>query len=396
MFFLARTPIGWWLIVLTTGMCLACAAGLYLLRFEPGVSKKLYENPAGKVVIDAICAMTGAQSPQGVAQAAARSASVTAEEATDEVATYSVLKTASDFQFAAHRIKQWVLGHDAVVDTVMEDLKRAVMVRVKRPDSGGAALAAYLLAGPPGIGKRLLSTHVGRQLYPEGGLTVLDGREYTDVSAGIVDLFGSANSEGRLVASVRRQALHTIVIESFESAHPSVLEHLASVLQGGVYHDSVSGVPVSFEHCVVFLLSTKIARFLDPDQGTRLGSAQWQTEANELILAQTRVPAPLLESVHQVVPMCALDRETSALVIAQLMAEQCQRHRVELAWIDPEVLVEEVAMITPARGFDGVQSRVKARLREDLARAVEISMPRLSIRARKHAVSEVASHTKPD
>lgn len=390
MFMLARTPIGWWLIVVMTAVALACAAGLYLLRFEQGKLKKLYKNPAGKIVIDGVCALTGAQPPEGVAEAAARSTpAATQEEAADGRATYSVLKSARDFEFAVDRIKQWVLGHNAAVDAVIDDLQRAVMVRIKRPDSGGAVLAAYVLAGPPGIGKRLLSTHVGRQLYPEGGLMVLDGREYMDVSVGMADLFGSPNSEGRLISSVRRQALHTIVIESFDSAHPSVLEQLASVFQGGVYHDPVSGVPVSFEQCVVFLLSTRIARLFQHSQGSRWASAQWHTEATNLILAETTVPAQLLESVHQVVPMCPLDQETTALVIAQLMAEECKRHRVELAWIDPEVLAEEVALITPARGFDGVQSRVKARLRDDLARAVEISMPRLSIRARKHAVSEV-------
>ncbi|NOG53170.1 MAG: hypothetical protein HND57_02375 [Planctomycetes bacterium] len=380
---LVNSPIGQWVVIVLTVGAAACAAGIYILRYEPELAKQWYKVTPGRIAFNFICALTGEQTPGGVAEAAAMNKGDHAVP-TDESnrSTYSVLTTKIDFEMAAGKLRNEVIGHDRVIDEIMSDLRRAVMVRVKRPDSGGAVLGMYLLAGQPGIGKQLLAVAIGRHLYPEGGVLFLDGREYMDAASGTADLFGHGSTSGRLITAVRQEPLHTIILENADSAHQEVLTGLQYILQCGEYVDPASSVLISFEHCLVFFLSRKIGRVLGPIVDDFSAEDDWQTRASKLIIDNTGIPESVAECVHLTLPMSPLTLEERAFVVGRLMQQECQKYRVQLDWIDPEILAEEVELITDERGFDGVHARIKSRLREDLQRAVEISMPRLSIRKR--------------
>lgn len=381
-FMLARTPVGWWLIAVVTAIAALCCATIYVLRYEASLAKQLYSNSIGRPVLDALCGVTGEQKPGGVKEAADRSRGGPAagEPGDAPEPTYSVLRTESDFEIAGRRLKETVVGHDHVVDAVLSDLHRGVMVRIKRPDSGGSLLGSYLLYGPIGVGKRLLACTIAQELYPKGEVLLLDGREYMDVNAGLLDLFGTRSAPGRLLGAVKRQPLQTVVFESVDSCHPEVLERLAPILLHGGCVDPGSGGTVSFEHCVFFFLSTKLSPVLEPITSEWGPGDAWLARAMAMLTSTQKLNPTLLDTLHVIVPMHPLNPMERAEVIVRLIAAECQRYRVQLKEVDPEVVAEQVSQISNERGFEGVHARIKSLLREDLARAVEISMPQLTVR----------------
>ena len=379
---LARTSVGWWLILILAVGATLCAGAIYLLRFESEIARKVYGNSFGRPVLDVICSITGEQKPGGVREAADRSRSgpSTGEEDAESPPTYAVLRSDSDFEIAGERLKNEVLGHDHAIDTILDDLRRGVIVRIKRPESGATLLGSYLLYGPTGIGKRMLAVAIGRMFYPQGEILQLDGREYMDPGSGLADLFGSGGSPGRLLEAVKRQPLQTVIFEHIDSCHPEILARLAPILVHGGCVDPSSGGTVSFEHCVFFFLSSKLGSTLESITKSWSAGDEWMSQAVAMLGSSQKLDASLLETLHAVVPIHPLEPIARAEVIVRLMSAECDRYRVQLRQVDPEVVAEQVGHVGGERGFEGVHARIKSVLREDLARAVEVSMPVLTVR----------------
>jgi len=374
MMLIAKSAIGFYLVALVLTVALLCAAYLYIHRFERPLAIKVYRNPVGKPVLDLLGGLTQLQPPIALETGDAPSG-----DTGHEASTYSALVKPADFEIAKAKILEEVVGHDAALDVLMDDIQQSVMLRVKRPDCGDEPLTVCLLAGRNGVGKRLLATAVAKQVYPEGGILVLDAREYSDATYGIEDLFGGSGGGGRLLTAVRGNPLHTVIIRGVESAHADVLERLTQVIQEGRCVDPATGSEVSFKHVMVFFCSTKAERSLAAIAAEWRTDPAWTPKAKALLIETTGFPPLLAETVRLILPVQTLSQLDKASVIARLMQQECQRHRVTLTEIDPQILAEEVARIGDARGFQGVHSRVRARLRDDLAKAVEISMPQMRL-----------------
>jgi hypothetical protein len=56
-------------------------------------------------------------------------------------------------------------------------------------------------------------------------------------------------------------------------------------------------------------------------------------------------------------------------VIEQLMRRECARHQVELEWVDPRLVAEQIAAVLPEYGFAPVVGRVERLMRDEVKRA---------------------------
>ena len=321
--------------VLVVSLAGAAAAMIYGLRYERRLMAKLYQRVLWKKWIEAVCHYSQQQLP--------------AEMTVDGVSDTLLLKTSDDFDWCARQVKQSVFGHDHAVEAIVEHLRKAVSLRGRIDRQSLPPLGAFWLAGPPGIGKRLLAIRLAQRLFRHGAVTVLDLSDYADESA-VGRLCGVTGPDGSLVLPVRQQPFHTVILENAEAAHPKVWQMLQSLLQFG--QCSAGTGSVSFQNCLVFLTSPS----LPPE--CQSNSATSREPLLAALSEHTGCPKALFELASDCLCLRRLDDVTKARVLLQLMADECQRYELQLDYVDPRIVVREVEHFSEVTGCESSKIRI--------------------------------------
>lgn len=322
------------LVVAITGLV---AATLFALRFRRPQLGQLYRYPAGRLWIDLVCRCFEQQPPI---------------DAVDQMTTQELqLRTPEDFQWCRQQLLKRVFGHDAAISAIMRHLEQSVQLRGR--SLGGVnqpPLGIFTLVGGPGIGKRLLASGIGGMLFRNCPVTVINLSDFSD-DGGTSRLLGAAGQEGVLVQAVRRQPCHTLVLENVENASPQLVVQLQTILREGHTISSLGAAVVGFGNCVFFFTSTAAG-------SDQLLSTLHRDELVERVVSATNCSPHLLAISTECVGFDPPNDETKAKVVAQLMTEECQKYRVQLDYVEPEVLAKEVKRFNPATGFEAVKLRV--------------------------------------
>ncbi len=338
--------LGWPALVLAVVGSGAFAATLYLARFEPALAARWSASKWGEVWLDWVCKTAQVQRPTDVRHAAGE--------------RHLRVQTRDDFARLIQDTNQDVYGHEPSVRHLGAALERLLELRWHREDRDGLPpLAAFLLAGPRGIGKRHLAARLGGGLFRDAWISTWDLARYADVAA----LLGSDGQEGELLVRVRNQPRHVLILEGGEAAASSVLEAVTDLLRHGSWGSGRQGV-VRFQDCVFFLLAHT------PASSTTVLS-------REALLDQLSFPPVLAHRLDESVQLLPLTDEDRARVVIRLVYDACRRYGLELAYLDPVLIVRELEAMRGDHEFAATVSSIERWLQPPIHAAARSGMQTL-------------------
>jgi ATP-dependent Clp protease ATP-binding subunit ClpC len=149
-----------------------------------------------------------------------------------------------------------VIGQREAVSALCKALKRsrADLKDPRRP------IGTFLLLGPTGVGKTLLSKTLAEQMFGDAkSLIQLDMSEYME-KFNVSRLVGSPpgyvgyEEGGQLTEKVRRNPYSVVLFDEIEKAHPDVWNLLLQILEEGKLTDSMGRI-VNFRNTIILMTS---------------------------------------------------------------------------------------------------------------------------------------------
>lgn len=327
--------VGAGLIVTLLGLF---AATLYGLRFENALMSRLYQKPILRHWIDLVCRMSGEQRPPDVT--------------TEGQSRMLRLHTAEDFQWSIDQIDETIHGQSDAIEVIMDHLRKEVLLRGRSEQNRDLSpLGCFVLLGSPGIGKRTIAENIGAQLFCDPASTVINMANYSDGQSA-QRLLGLPGQVGELVAGVKRYPQHTIILENLEAASSQAIDVLQSVVMHGRCIDGATGGEVSFRNCLIFVTSTRVPKLALDDSRS--------LDREELVTAfvdSAQHTHSLLNLANACLFLPDPDDTTKAKVILQLMSDECRKYKLNLDYVEPELVAREVDYFSSATGFE--QSKIR-------------------------------------
>lgn len=336
----------------------------WLVRFHGRQLAGVYRLPGVRQYIQLVCRLANEQPP------------ISAPGAADQ--EWLLLQGPEDFAHAVEQAREVVRGQDQAVETLLRHLKQSVLLRQRhRGATSEAPLASVLLIGPEGIGKRFLARVVGRLVFRDAGELVID-LEKLGADA-VSSAFGTKGSPGLLTTAVLRQPYHTVVLEHLEAASPAFQQHLQQVLKQGLFTDPGSGRTISFQNCLFALTAARPSPALDLALARSPTWEAWHRQAQQILADELEMDAGLLATITDVV-LCPRPSDlVKAEVLTLALRRECKAYNVQLEYVAPEILVQEVEHIRESLGFSLVPDRIAKLLREPLVQAAERQRNRMRL-----------------
>ena len=294
-----------------------------------------------------------------------------------------LLQSRRDFEVAAHRAKQFVRGHEPVVDEMLVRIHENHSLRLrKRSSSREGVLASFLLVGDEGIGKRHLARVLARLMYRDGAIEMFDGAKVT-----VASLVGDRPGEGELLAGVNSRPGCVVLFEHIDRTTTDVQAILTEVLQHGKLRSAHSDRETSFSNVLILMSTTSCTRDFTTFLDVQFSNAEWQQRALATLAQETPLDHKLLGSLTGIFVLSTPTDQTRSEVYALLMKNECKAHDVELVHIDPEILATQVVQYDDANGFGLAPQQVKRLLRQPLIAASDAGQQLLSLRIQGPAAS---------
>lgn len=365
---------GWLLPVLAVASAGIVATVTWLYHVDYPRLSGLYTQPWAAPVIGFVCrTVLGVQSPVGTnpdavprpVNAVSRrvntsnqrehprdtsqeSAKVEVDDDEREDQRALRLVAEADYARAEAALVATVRGLDAGIARLLRSVRTNVEVRaLSARDAVQPPLGIYLCVGPKGLGKQSLARAFARQAYAEPSATVIDLADATD-------------GRGELLAAARQNPHQTILLLDIDRASEDLLRDLSTIAEKGTLKDGKGFV--SFRHCFLFLCLDRAADACQRLRAMAAGSIR-ATSVIQVITQDTAFDARLASVIDEMLFFELPPLEVQAEVVLALMQEECQKYELELARVDPEVLMREVRSIERTKSFEQTPGRIAKRLR---------------------------------
>jgi ATP-dependent Clp protease ATP-binding subunit ClpA len=241
-------------------------------------------------------------------------------------------------------LKENVRGHDVVLDSISASLRKNV--QLARP---GRTLGNFLLVGPTGTGKTLLSQLVAAGLFPKSEIVLLNMNQYKqpgDVFTLIGPPPGMPGYEvgGRLTRPVLENPYRVIILDEIEKAHRDLHDCLFDILDTASCREKSSGKLVDFSACVFFGTSNagvEKLRTLKEEVGSFTASA-WLGRSRDALADAGNLDRAFLSRWDGVYLMDSLATVHVAEVACLELCRYWKNYGIEVDYADPELILEAV------------------------------------------------------
>lgn len=343
---------------------------VWMLRYQRDWLVGIARTPGISHYLRLVCRCTGEQFPVGSTQ----------HDAYQGLA----LRTHEEFEAAGQEAQLWVRGQAQAVTTYLRHVRDSSILRQKLTSGGdNRPLSSLLLSGPSGIGKKYLARVLGRLIFLNG---VDQAWELEKLGTDqVTALFGSRGTPGPLLASLARQPYQTIVLDNIEAATEPLQDLLRSILQQGMISDPATGRQVSFRNTILIMTTTQCADALRSLSQQGLIETDWHTRAIETLSNGTGLSATLLACVNDFVVFTPPGGRVKAEVLALALQRECGKYGIELKYIDPKLLVQELSLLEGNEGFAILEDRAKKLLQLPLAEAIRLNKRQIILKAKPAA-----------
>ena len=150
-------------------------------------------------------------------------------------------------------LKGSIRGQDAAIEKLSEAYFNTALKARLTPNRRGPR-NAYLLAGPPGVGKTLMAQQFAFRLgfpFKRFDMTEYSHHEVKEELIGY-SLDWKTPEPGKLTDFVAKNPKCVLLFDEIEKAHISVIRIFLQILDDGICEDKFYGVNVSFKNAIIF------------------------------------------------------------------------------------------------------------------------------------------------
>jgi ATP-dependent Clp protease ATP-binding subunit ClpC len=261
----------------------------------------------------------------------------------DQTVDYQKL-AAIDTTPLAPWVKENLRGHDAIVDSIFQNLHKSM--QLSRP---GRTLGNFLLVGPTGTGKTFLSQLVAQGLYPKSEVVLLTMNQYKqpgDVFTLIGPPPGMPGYEvgGRLTRPVLDNPYRVVIFDELEKAHRDLQDCLYDILDTGSCREKSSGRLVDFSACVIFgtcNAGVEKLRALSAEVGATSSSA-WLGRSRDALSDDAKFDRAFLSRWDGIYLMDQLPPIHVAEVACLQLCRHWKEYGIDVDYADPELILDAV------------------------------------------------------
>ena len=383
-FLYTRVPLLAVIVIVLSGLG---AVTNYLVRYHPHALRAPNRTPVGHWFISQVCRLAKEQqlpqepgrseraprrSPPPAPPSEGRSTGArgnTADQTPLPKKAELLLADRHDFVILRENLKDTVRGFDFGVETILARLEQNLRLRTDRTHLiSNPPLGAFLLVGPEGVGKRFLAHQLAKGVFRSATVMCIDLCEHPDDVAAFEHVFGS-KEPGAIVRAAKEHPHQLVLLENVHLLGERMRARLRQLFAEGYIRDPATGATVKFENMVFVLTTTATEDALATIPHDPSDRSVYNRVASHAVASASGLDEPFLAQVHEILLFAEPTQIEQAEVVALLLERECDLYRLRLDFVDPRVIVEEVAAITPDHGYATLRPRLRNRIRDTIDQA---------------------------
>ena len=259
----------------------------------------------------------------------------------------------------AAKVKQKVVGQDAVADEVALTARRRLAMEAREKPVG-----VFCFAGPAGVGKTELAKQFAGAL--DRPLQFFD-MSTCSTPEGASTLFGSpkgyagSDSYGQITRALKNEPASVVLCDEFEKAHQDVMRRFLTAWNDGFITEVSDGKKIRTNQAI-FILTTNAASDQIGELSSRITNRDQLRAATNDALNEAGFPPEVLSRIDEVFPFSHLEGLDVARVVIVHLRNLVRSYKLDIAenGIDADLLFDAMQRADLLQQGGGVRAIIRA------------------------------------